>query len=493
MDRKSIGKATILLTAWFSGYATSEDCRACGLFNCFKRNPTPVTSYYPATTTYSPQASTPSCGGNCGAGYCEQTVLRYVPQVAYRTVWQPVPVTTYRRTVSCNPSTGLPITCTQPCTTYTYQVRRVPYTTFRPTYTTEPVTTTAPAATVAPTTIAPANPGCGCNSAPSGWSTATSVQPYYSAPAATASPSYGVPSTPAPGYPATESPAPGYTAPGYASPSSPSPVGGGSAGEATPWEPVTPESSAAPVPGYQSPSGLGSGTSDPASQRPRINPELNSSSSDWPAPPSSNPPTSAVESSITTRGYTSPPTADGKLSPWTTVRPEIQSPPSFPSSNRTSTSPPPASADWSTNSQQPPPYTVRPLPKVESSEPAAPDADVDAPARSTNRVIGRPFGPSPPRPSPFQHAGPRIGLSGQSGPSATPCDWHRRPLWSGYPWRLHADSIQIVCIKSSNDLIPILLRPPPPTPTAGVPLDASRPLFRRLGNDPSCGPRHTTW
>ncbi len=66
--------------------------------------------------------------------------MRYVPQIAYRTAFQPVPVTTYQTSTSINPANGLPMTCTRPCTSYTYQARRVPYTTYRPVYTTVPVT-----------------------------------------------------------------------------------------------------------------------------------------------------------------------------------------------------------------------------------------------------------------------------------------------------------------------------------------------------------------
>lgn len=80
-----------------------------------------------------------SCETGCQAGWCQQTVLRYVPQIAYRTAYQPVPVTTYKTSTSINPANGLPRTCTRPCTSYSYQARRVPYTTYRPVYTTVPV------------------------------------------------------------------------------------------------------------------------------------------------------------------------------------------------------------------------------------------------------------------------------------------------------------------------------------------------------------------
>lgn len=80
--------------------------------------------------------------GSCGPGWCQQTVVRYVPQIAYRTAYQPVPVTTYKTSTTINPENGLPRTCTRPCTSYSYQARRVPYTTYQPMYTTVPVSDT---------------------------------------------------------------------------------------------------------------------------------------------------------------------------------------------------------------------------------------------------------------------------------------------------------------------------------------------------------------
>ena len=109
---------------------------ACWLFGRRRRQ---VTYYAPATTApvAAPAAAT---GGCCGPAQCMQTVVRYAPQTAYRTVWSPVPVTTYKTTTSCNPTTGLPMTCTRPCTSYQYQARRVPYTTYRAYYAQVPVT-----------------------------------------------------------------------------------------------------------------------------------------------------------------------------------------------------------------------------------------------------------------------------------------------------------------------------------------------------------------
>lgn len=126
----------------------------------FRRNRPPATTAY-----YGAQPA-----GCCGNAYCEQTVVRYVPQVAYRTVWQPVPVTTYRRTTHCNPQTGLPMTCTRPCTTYTYQARRVPYTTYRPVYSKVAVTS--------PSTVGYQPAGCNSCSV-GGYAGYSTPAPYY--------------------------------------------------------------------------------------------------------------------------------------------------------------------------------------------------------------------------------------------------------------------------------------------------------------------------
>ena len=148
MDQVSIRKLLILLGIAFIQAAWVPQLDACCLTDwLFKRRTSDAHrrllrrgSGPGCRTAPVPTAAAAAPGSSCGPGYCEETVVRYVPEVAYRTVWQPVPVTTYKRTVNYNPSTGLPITCTQPCTTYTYQARRVPYTTFRPVYTQVPVT-----------------------------------------------------------------------------------------------------------------------------------------------------------------------------------------------------------------------------------------------------------------------------------------------------------------------------------------------------------------
>jgi hypothetical protein len=280
-----------------------------------------------------------------------------VPEVAYRTVWQPVPVTTYRRTVSTNPATGLPMTCTQPCTTYTYQARRVPYTTFRPVYTTEPVTTpgvvTVPAAAPA-AAPAVAAPPTGCNSCGNGtsaWSTvgpSGTTQPGYAAPAPVAQPGYSIPS--------------------YAAPSMPS--SSPSTGGATDWEPIQPAAPAAtggagvgagnavpPPSNYPSPA-----ATDPASGRPRIDPSivpnLNGSSSNW-QPSDLGTPAAAIGSGAGAAGSST-------------------APPSSPSLGFGNLGAP-SSAAYETNRSFPSMPDVRPLPKLEAPPSDSTQPEIDAP------------------------------------------------------------------------------------------------------------------
>ncbi len=346
MDRASIGKLTLLAGAWIGSLFGPEESAACCFSNLFRRNTTPVTAYYGATAPVAAPAA--PAGGCCGPGTCEQTVLRYVPEVAYRTVWQPVPVTTYRRTVSSNPTTGLPITCTQPCTSYTYQARRVPYTTFRPVYTTEPVTPAVPTAPVASlgyaapaSYAAPATTGCtGCSAAATSWTPtpSTSAQPYYSTPEST---------TPSAG--------------------------------ATPWEPVQPTPSAVPADGGNQPRANG----DPANQPPRIppsiDPEVNATSSLRTIPSIQR--QYAVDSSgSTSRGDrgSAPAATSPSTTPWNTIRPTYDEPPAAEDrwSQSTSTGqeyaePPPRSTL--------PNYHLRPLPNLDSPPPASNPVDSTAP------------------------------------------------------------------------------------------------------------------
>lgn len=71
----------------------------------------------------------------------------YAPTTAYRSVWAPVPVTTYSPVTYQNPLSSS--ATLQPCTSYAWQSRRVPYTTFRPTLGANAYTTRMPVASTA--------------------------------------------------------------------------------------------------------------------------------------------------------------------------------------------------------------------------------------------------------------------------------------------------------------------------------------------------------
>lgn len=163
------------------------------------------------------------CQMNC-TQTCQRVVVNYVPYTAYRTNWEQVPVTQYRQTCSTDPCTGCPVTCMKPCVSYSWQLKRVPYVTYRPVYRTEsysvPVTYTAMAPSTCstcatcPTSPTVGLPQAGCSTCGTGYanpvissmptvlpdatlatngtytvSPSTTVPPYYqSAPATTTSP-----------------------------------------------------------------------------------------------------------------------------------------------------------------------------------------------------------------------------------------------------------------------------------------------------------------
>ena len=92
-------------------------------------------AYYPVTTAGSPVAvGTPTAGCNTCASPMQRTTVNYIPQTAYRSTWARVPVTYYRPVATVDPRTGCPTNSTQACTTYQWQVRRVPITVMRPVY-----------------------------------------------------------------------------------------------------------------------------------------------------------------------------------------------------------------------------------------------------------------------------------------------------------------------------------------------------------------------
>jgi hypothetical protein len=100
----------------------------------FGRNKATTTYYAPHTTFYAPMA-TPQ------VAYKPVTTVQYAQQTGYRTNYARVPTTVYRPVASVDGSTGCAVTVMKPCTTWTWQARRVPYTTYRPVYTTRYVAT----------------------------------------------------------------------------------------------------------------------------------------------------------------------------------------------------------------------------------------------------------------------------------------------------------------------------------------------------------------
>ncbi|MFM7739363.1 MAG: hypothetical protein ACKO9H_08165, partial [Planctomycetota bacterium] len=88
-------------------------------------------------------AANPNCGlqpGQCQVTCnqtCSRTVVNYVPYTAYRTSWEQVPVTQYKPVTNSDPCTGCSVTCMKPCTSYVWQAKQVPYTTYRACYRTE--------------------------------------------------------------------------------------------------------------------------------------------------------------------------------------------------------------------------------------------------------------------------------------------------------------------------------------------------------------------
>jgi len=111
--------ATVLL-------AVPAQSSACAFLDCLFGGRA-QTTYRPAYAFYAP-ASSSACAP-CGVQTC-----RYVPQTCYRTVYQGVPVTTYRAVAGCDPCTGCPVTAYRPVTSWTYRARLIPYTTYRAVY-----------------------------------------------------------------------------------------------------------------------------------------------------------------------------------------------------------------------------------------------------------------------------------------------------------------------------------------------------------------------
>lgn len=138
-------------------------------------------------TAFSSGAACNSCStGAPQAQVVQQLVVNYAPQTCFRTSWAKVPVTQYRPVTSVNPQTGCSTTCMRPCTTYSWQARRVPVTTLRPIYTVQtnpcfsPISNTVSNTGCSTCGSTTSLPGGGCsNCATPGAGTAN---PYYTPP-----------------------------------------------------------------------------------------------------------------------------------------------------------------------------------------------------------------------------------------------------------------------------------------------------------------------
>ncbi len=137
----------------------------------------------------------------CPAPVAPVQQVNYVPQTCYRTVYNPVPVTSYRPITTADPCTGCPVTSLSPVTTYVQRPVVVPYTTYRPVVTTVmmPVAPACPTCSAcsacaapatsyyAPAAVAAPAPSCGCGApaltsaavAPALASTAAPTTSYY--------------------------------------------------------------------------------------------------------------------------------------------------------------------------------------------------------------------------------------------------------------------------------------------------------------------------
>jgi hypothetical protein len=217
--------------------------------------PAPATTYVPPRTTVvapAPVVAAPApvaVPATCQTCAPAPRVTGYAPPT-YRTNWVQVPVTTYRPVAAVDPATGLPINAVQPCTTTTWQARRVPNSLWGGLW----PSSSPPPSVVAytPATIAayPAYPGTVTNYAPAPVIIAPNVRtsnyaPVYAAPVVTnyvpAAPAVTyapppattyapapattvVPSAPAPycppttAAPATTTPFPAVPSTGYAAP-----------------------------------------------------------------------------------------------------------------------------------------------------------------------------------------------------------------------------------------------------------------------------------
>ena len=172
--------------------ATPTESKACAFFDCLFGRSAGAAYAPPAySMPVAPQMYAPTYAPQCSP--CVPQTCQYVPQTCYRTVYQNVPVTTYRPMVGQDPCTGCPVTSYLPVTAVMRQTQLVPYTTYRVVYA-NPVaqcgvssscSTCGPAGCAA---YGSAVSGSGCSSCQTG-TAVSSATPYYdSAPATVPTP-----------------------------------------------------------------------------------------------------------------------------------------------------------------------------------------------------------------------------------------------------------------------------------------------------------------
>ena len=155
----------------------ASPANACNCFNRWFGAPATTTYYAPAPMAVAPA---PPCG--CAPA---PTVVNYVPQTSFRTVYVNMPVVAYQPVTTANPCTGCATTVMRPVTSYVTQARLVPYTSYRPVVTAAyapvaPACGTPVTAAYAPPAIpvaapAPAAPCCTAGYASAAPATSTSV------------------------------------------------------------------------------------------------------------------------------------------------------------------------------------------------------------------------------------------------------------------------------------------------------------------------------
>ncbi len=197
-----------------------------------------------AVTTYTPPFSSRPVAA--APAVAAPTMCSYVPQIAYRTVYRPVPVTACQAVTACDPCTGCAVTTFRPVTAYTYQAQLVPCTTYRMVCST-PSAPYAPAASACAPYL-----GLGASAVGSGAGCATCAPSLPMQAPTSLAPSSATPTLPGPVAPSSAS---GASSTSILSGGSPSSSGSTQPGAATGTTPPAGTPTYAPGPGGTPPAG----------------------------------------------------------------------------------------------------------------------------------------------------------------------------------------------------------------------------------------------